>query len=416
MSAAGGHGLENGICIAIGPGELLDRLTIMRIKNDRVRDHASNEAIAGQLSMLEKRRRELPRLAGLEMWERELAALNLQLWHAEDLVRQLAVDANAREGFCSTATKIQELNDQRAHLKVEIDEAFGWSTSEKKQYLPVFDFNASDQEDNKALLGIDSGVLKDCRFGRMLINSNDIYIGRSLSTYGEFSPAEGKLFGTLINTGDVVVEAGANVGCFTLLFANLVGGDGRVYAFEPQRLLFQILCANLALNGLSNVEAWPAGVGARIGQMFVPHFDYGTPGNFSGAALAPEGPGECVPITTIDHLDLEVCGLIKADVQGMEGDVLEGASETIRRCRPLLYVENDRRENSPALLGRIDALDYQAFWHLPPLFDPDNYFCEVENIFPGIVSANMLCVPGNVAVTVPGLTKVTGPDDWWMKL
>ena len=259
----------------------------------------------------------------------------------------------------------------------------------------------------------DSPRLIDCRYGPMLVNPNDTYIGRSLIAYGEYSPGEADLYRGVLGAGDLVVEAGANIGCFTVLFAQTVGAEGRVFAFEPQRLVFQMLCANLALNGLTNVEAWPAGIGAEIGQRLVPLTDYDVPSNFGGLALAAEGPGECVPITTIDNLGLEACTLIKADVQGMECEVLKGAADTIERCRPLLYLENDDRGKSEALLRTIDALGYRAFWHLPPLFAASNHRGEDEDLFPGVVSVNLLCTPPGVRIDFPGLAEVRGPEDWW---
>jgi len=268
-------------------------------------------------------------------------------------------------------------------------------------------------EDLKTPATTETIRLVDCRNGRMLVNSNDMYIGKSLILYGEFSPAEGALYGALLRRGDNVVEAGANIGCFTLAFAQHVGPQGRVYAFEPQRLLFQILCGSIALNEIDNVEAWPAGIGAEVGRMVAPPLRLNTLGNFGALPITQTGAGESVPVTTVDNLGLDACALIKADVQGMERDVLEGARETIARCRPLLYVENDQQEMSAALLGTIEEMGYCAFWHLPPLFDPENYNGETEDHFPGVVSVNLLCTPPGVRIEFPGLREVRGPDDWW---
>ena len=56
--------------------------------------------------------------------------------------------------------------------------------------------------------------------------------------------------------GYISLDVGANIGCHTVPFAKLVGESGRVVAFEPQRLVFQNLCANLALNALTNVYVY----------------------------------------------------------------------------------------------------------------------------------------------------------------
>jgi hypothetical protein len=116
-------------------------------------------------------------------------------------------------------------------------------------------------------------------------------------------------------------------------------------------------------------------------------------------------------VVTLDGLALPACHALKIDVEGMEAEVLRGAAATITRCRPALYVENDRRERSAALIALIGGQDYAMWWHLPPLFVPDNFAGEAADDFPGIVSINMLCLPRERAITVAGLRPVSGPDD-----
>ena len=62
-----------------------------------------------------------------------------------------------------------------------------------------------------------------------------------------------------IQPGDVVIEVGANIGPHTVFLAQHVGPQGLVLAFEPQRILFQTLCANLALNSIHQRRLLPAG-------------------------------------------------------------------------------------------------------------------------------------------------------------
>lgn len=59
----------------------------------------------------------------------------------------------------------------------------------------------------------------------------------------------------LLPKGAVVVDIGAHVGPHAIALAHQVGPTGRVYAFEPQRTLFNLLCGNAALNGYYNVKA-----------------------------------------------------------------------------------------------------------------------------------------------------------------
>jgi FkbM family methyltransferase len=248
---------------------------------------------------------------------------------------------------------------------------------------------------------------KQCRFGVMVYNVNDRYVGRSFDLYGEFSWGESDLFRQVVRSGDVVVDVGANIGAHTLQFAQLTGPTGRVYAFEPQRLAFQTLCANMALNNVTNAYCFQQAVGRQPGTVLVPFLDPSTSVNFGGLSLVDARRGDRVPVTTIDALDLTACRLIKVDVEGMELDVLRGALTTVHRARPILYVENDREAKSDELLHSLAALDYDLFWHRPPLYNPQNFAGNAENVFKGIVSVNVVGVPKQEPMVMQGFIPIT---------
>jgi FkbM family methyltransferase len=251
---------------------------------------------------------------------------------------------------------------------------------------------------------------RDCRYGRMLYPVKDQYVGRSLALYGEFSEGEAEIFRQLVKPGDMVVEVGANLGAHTVLLARLAGAEGAVLAFEPQPILFQIMCANLAMNNITNVKAEQKGLGRRAGIAHIPLVDYGADVNFGGISLELVTEGERVPVAILDSYQLQACSFIKIDVEGMELQVLEGAADTIHRLRPSLYVENDRKDKSHDLIEMLLSMGYRLWWHTPPLFHADNFAGNPENVFGRIVSLNLLCIPAENAVDI-GLREVTGPDD-----
>lgn len=252
-----------------------------------------------------------------------------------------------------------------------------------------------------------------CRHGPMLFNRNDQYVGASLRKYGEFSPGESIVFRQIIKPGMTVVEIGANIGAHTVELSLLAGPGGVVHAFEPQRLMFQLLCANLALNSRHNVIARPVAAGERRGTGSIPVADPRRPFNFGGISMLLEVPGEAVPVERIDDYVLAACHLVKIDVEGMEEPVLRGAHDTIRRLRPILYVENDRPEKSQALIALLLEYGYKLYWHTPPLYEPNNFRHDPENIFGSVVSVNLLCLPAERPHNAPGFRPVTGPDDDW---
>ena len=72
-----------------------------------------------------------------------------------------------------------------------------------------------------------------------------------------------------------------------------------------------------------------------------------------------------------------------------------------------------RQEKSAGLIRRLWALDYRLYWHLPPLFNPSNFFGETQNVFGKIVSVNMLGMHASVAQNVTGLREVIDADEPW---
>jgi len=80
--------------------------------------------------------------------------------------------------------------------------------------------------------------LKSCRHGDMIFNVHDQHIGRSLDLYGEWAESELELLALFIKPGDVVVDVGANIGTHAVFFAQRAGATGLVYAFEPQRIIY----------------------------------------------------------------------------------------------------------------------------------------------------------------------------------
>jgi FkbM family methyltransferase len=273
---------------------------------------------------------------------------------------------------------------------------------------------AGRMNDSAALLSNGNVRVKRTRHGLMAYNINDIYLGRSLDVYGEYSRGETDLFGQLIKPGNVVLDVGANIGAHTIFLSRAVGPDGLVIAIEPQRAAHQLLCANLALNELGNVRTIQAGAGRQAGRALLEMVDYGTQGNFGGIRLIEQG-GEDIEIVTIDGLGLDRCHFIKIDVEGHEQSVIAGALQTIARFKPLLYVENDRLQQSANLIRQLRDIGYRLYWHLPPLYLADNFYGNPNNLWPGIVSIDMLGIPATAGVDIVGLKPVGELDDWPFK-
>lgn len=257
--------------------------------------------------------------------------------------------------------------------------------------------------------------MKECKYGTMLFFKHDMYIGKALDLYGEFSEAECCLFRELVPEGSVVVDVGANIGCHTVMLSKLTGPSGKVIAIEAQRRVFNVLCANLALNDIENTVCHHMGAGRNQRTAYLPVPDFSDEENIGGIGIhsSHEGnPAEEVQIRPLDDLMLDDVHFLKIDVEGMELDVLLGAEKTIKACRPIIYVENDRKEKSERLINQLFELGYDVWWHLPLFYNPDNFLNNADNVFESkLVSVNLLCLPKEVDATVNNMFKVTSTLD-----
>lgn len=163
----------------------------------------------------------------------------------------------------------------------------------------------------------------------------------------------------------VVIDVGAHAGQFTKLFARLAP-MGFVYAVEPQSYARTILRTALRLNRIRNVAVVPLALGAASGvaTLTLPVKASGSFG-FGLAHLGDPETGraavrEAVGVATLDAmaaaLGLARLDFIKADIEGYELSLIEGARQTLRRFRPALLIEHD-----PARLARAGASN-EALW------------------------------------------------------
>lgn len=253
--------------------------------------------------------------------------------------------------------------------------------------------------------------LKHCSHGLILYRTNDMYLGRSIDLYGEFSIGEIDIFKKYVDPELFAIDVGSNIGIHTIELSRLAKA---VVSIEMEPQLFQMTCANIALNNRYNVVTVNAAVGSYDGKLIVPRIDFSDDGNFGCMSAKGHKAGDPVKLITIDSLQMSNCGFIKIDIEGMEREAIEGARYTIKRFKPVLYVENDRRENSAELIEYIMRLGYHCHWHFPPLFRADNWAKNEDNVFGGIASLNMICFPDDR--DFEGGVRIDKPTSWWEEL
>lgn len=141
-------------------------------------------------------------------------------------------------------------------------------------------------------------------------------------------PYEAPLLESIYERGytGAAVDAGAHIGNHSLWLAAVCGLE--VWAYEP--LEHEALVENVARNGLeARIHTHPVALGAHDGVAKV----------VGKGKLDSRAAGGTVPLHTLDGYLLEECSVMKLDVEDMEPEVLRGARNTIRRCRPVIYAE-----------------------------------------------------------------------------
>jgi FkbM family methyltransferase len=186
--------------------------------------------------------------------------------------------------------------------------------------------------------------------------------------YGTWEPEVLGAVTSTVTPGMTVIDIGAHIGYYTLLFAKLAGADGRIISFEPFPQNFALLKENVGLNHLDHVLVLPQAVFSRDDEIMLTVPDEL---HNSGEASVAQTPGTAqlrVQALTLDSY----CGsasvqpdFLKMDVEGAEYDVLLGARETITRCHPKLLIELHHFDGNTAahpVPELLDSWGYDVQW------------------------------------------------------
>lgn len=154
----------------------------------------------------------------------------------------------------------------------------------------------------------------------------------SALTLGIYEPLETEIVKREIKKGDIVLDLGANIGYYTLLLARLVGEEGKVFAFEPDPTNFSWLEKNVEMNGYKNVVLIPKAVSNKTGKIRL----YLSQRNRADHRIYDSQDGrQSIEIETVrlDDYFKDYGGkidFIKMDIQGAEGEALQGMSGLLK--------------------------------------------------------------------------------------
>jgi FkbM family methyltransferase len=251
---------------------------------------------------------------------------------------------------------------------------------------------------------------------KMLLDPKD---QRSLSVYGVHEPLETEIVKRLIKQGDIVLDIGANIGYYTLLFAKLVGPQGKVFAFEPAPSNYALLERNVEINGYKNVVLVQKAVSNRTMKVKL----YLSASSIGDHRIYQEDGRQFVEVEAVSLDDFfryygGRIDFIKMDIQGAEFVAFQGMLNLLKKNKSVQLIT----EYAPSWIKRSgsDPEDYlklltkQGF----ELYEINEkrkrltltniadlltaYTCQTEDW------TNLLCVRGEyTAILLGGQTDVT---------
>ena len=173
--------------------------------------------------------------------------------------------------------------------------------------------------------------------------------------WGEYEPTTTWVFRELLSEGDVVVDAGAHWGYFTLLASRLSGARGHVFAFEPHPRNYTILTKNILANGLDNITAIQKAVSDQTGTVSLNTSRTTVGHSIFAVPPQPRMDGEAEMKIAVEAISLDAFfsgtaiqpKLVKIDIEGAESLALAGMHNLISRNPGLMII----LELNPTLLS-----------------------------------------------------------------
>ncbi len=161
-------------------------------------------------------------------------------------------------------------------------------------------------------------------------------------------------FGVKLNKGDYVIDAGANIGMFSITASDSVGQDGKIFSFEPLKDISIVFEENIKNNMCNNIiiENKLLGDSTKEVNLF-----YNLEKNFNGASTKIENKNDKViklkQITLDDYVKnngIKKIDFIKADIEGAERDMLAGAEQVIKKFKPKMALRTYHLPDDPEVL------------------------------------------------------------------
>jgi len=173
---------------------------------------------------------------------------------------------------------------------------------------------------------------------------SDRFISTDIARTGVWEPFETRIFSRLCRLGDTVLDLGANIGWYSVLAAKILGGTGRVLAFEPDATNARLLEINAAVSDQHGIiQIFRTAVGDRETEALFYKSDF----NLGDHRLFSDGSSREAHLVPVTRLDTFFSGrqhklpdVVKSDTQGSEAKILKGAEGLFAKgWRPIMILE-----------------------------------------------------------------------------
>ncbi len=193
-------------------------------------------------------------------------------------------------------------------------------------------------------------------YGLVSLFKNETYIINDFKNGSYWDINTLKLLKQYINPSRNILEIGGHCGTSTLVYSSFLNNDNKIYVYEPQNNLYNLLVKNINQNNLQEkILPFNSGVFCYNGKGTMNNIDLDGGGgvvskryneekhlscNFGGIGLGNNG--ETIDLVTIDDMKLDNIGFIHCDAQGSENFIFSKALQTIKKFRPVILYENNQ--------------------------------------------------------------------------
>uniref|UniRef100_A0A6C0D152 Methyltransferase FkbM domain-containing protein n=1 Tax=viral metagenome TaxID=1070528 RepID=A0A6C0D152_9ZZZZ len=228
------------------------------------------------------------------------------------------------------------------------------------------------------------------KYGLISLLQNELYIRNEFIYRGYWDEDTLIKLKQYVDPNRNILEIGGHCGTSTIVYASYLNNDKKVYVYEPQQNMYNVLMHNISQNNLQDkIIPYNSAVFCYNGTGNMNNIDVDgdrgevekrytventLPCNFGGISLGKVG--ENVNFTTVDNMNLENIGFIHCDAQGSENYIFSKAIDTITKNRPVIYYE-DNRTHSKYLCDIVDDA-YPQYKDIS-LFDVKQYCMEKLN-------------------------------------